>query len=88
MAFLLLNLSNVYDPSSISKYADVQAADAAARAVLANSPQARLIVVQELYQYSTSVTITAGDPSPYPEPQSVPAPEPDAVADPSVVDTQ
>lgn len=75
MPFLVINLSNAYDPSSIRRFPDVTTADAAARQTLANFPQQDILVVQELYHYKTSVTITADDPEPFPEPEPEPVPE-------------
>lgn len=63
MPYIAMNLSNAFDAANQIRWATQAEADASARSILAQSPTARVCVVQVLADYSAEVVVTAVDPA-------------------------
>lgn len=73
MPYVAINLANDYDAANKIRYASQEEADARAREILNQFPNAQVCVAQVLKDYSAKVTVTAKEPA-------EPAAEPEAPA--------
>lgn len=73
MPYVAINLANDYDAANKIRYASQEEADARAREILNQFPNAQVCVAQVLKDYSAKVTVTAKEPA-------EPAAEPEASA--------
>lgn len=71
MPYVAINLANDYDAANKIRYASQEEADARAREILNQFPNAQVCVAQVLKDYSAKVTVTAKEPA-------EPAAEPEA----------
>lgn len=62
MPFVVINATNVYDPTNSNRYATQPEADIRAREILTMQPNAKVFIAQVLKEYAATVTITATDP--------------------------
>lgn len=66
MPYVAINLTNDYDVTNKTRYANQEEADARAREILNQFPSAQVYTARILKDYTAEVSITAKDPA---EPQ-------------------
>lgn len=69
MPFIVFNENNAYDARNTQRYGTQAKADAVAREMLSQFPNARIFVAEILSEYSATVDITVNAPQPVTDPE-------------------